>query len=93
MRVISLSPLDTKPIEEKVRLVTEGILEALGEIDSKTMRTLLTDQLKSYWDDDIEDMYTKVVVKKEKVKTRPGCFRIIIGDGRKKGHGEIQLTD
>jgi len=92
-RIITLTPLDTQTTKDRIKAITETILEALGEEDSKAMRGLLLDHLREYWDDIIEDMYKKVVLNREEVKLREGCFKIIIGDGRRKDHNEIQLVD
>jgi len=44
-------------------------------------------------DKDVATMHKKVVLGKAPVKHREGCFKIIIGDGRRKNHHEIQLID
>jgi len=91
-RTIVLKKQDRKTIEKKKKEVINGILEALGE-KSKAMRGLLDDVLQDTWDENIENLYERIIVKKQKVTSGPGCFKIKIGDGRRKNSTEIMLRD
>jgi len=90
-RTITLKKRPTTDRQKKLNEVTETILEKLGEKESKLLRRLLKDATADYFDEIVEELYSEVILKKKPVKSREGCFKIIIGDGRKKNHHEIQL--
>lgn len=84
VRTIVLKEKDTAPHLERVKKLTRVILERLGETRSRVLRELLEDTLRDYKPEDVERVLNKIVEKKEPVKTKEGCYRIIIGDGRRK---------
>ena len=90
-RTIIMKPKDLTELERKKRELALAIAKSLGEEKSKLLKELLYDALRDYQHKEIEEMHKKVLEKKEAVKTRPGCFRIIIGDGRRKNCGVIDL--
>ena len=93
IRTIVIKPSDKT---EHLRLCAElanKLVEKLGEGENKLLRTMLLDTLRDYKDKDIQDMHKKVVLGKAPVKYREGCFKIIIGDGRKANHHAIMLIE
>lgn len=95
VRTLVLKEKDLTEHLSKVKELADTIAEKIGESDSKAMKALLFDALKHYWDEDIEQMYKRVVLseKPPPVKARKGCFEIIIGDGRRKNADIIKLLD
>lgn len=91
-RTLVLKEKDTAEMQKRVRVLVDVIMKGLGET-SKTLEKLLYDTLIDYWDESIERIYNKIVLKKEPVKARAGCFAIIIGDGRKKNAERIDLRE
>src|SRR4030042_740127 len=89
-RVLRLRPRDMTQAIERRKAVVEEILRRLGE-RSKALRDVLDDSLGDLWAESIDDLYDRVVVKKEKVSTAEGCFKIYVGDGRTKNSREIMI--
>ena len=92
-RVITLKRIDRSATVSKVKTLAAAIAKGLGDPRSRTLKGLLQDLLIEYWDEDIDSMYERVVVKGEPVKAREGCFKILIGDGRRKDAGEIMIRE
>ncbi len=91
-RTIVLKKQDRKNIDKKREEVIEGLLKGLKE-KSKALRGLLDDVLQDTWDENIENLYERVIVKKQKVSIGDGCFKLSIGDGRRKNSTEIMLRN
>lgn len=92
-RTIILKKQDRKNIDKKRKEVIEGILNGLKEKASKALRGLLDDVLQDTWDENIENLHERVIVKKQKVSIGDGCFKISIGDGRRKNSTELMLRN
>jgi len=92
-RTIVIKPADKTEHLKRCKELAGKMVERLGEGENKLLRAMLYDTLRDYKDSDVEDMYKKVVLGEAPVKHREGCFKIIIGDGRRRGHHEIQLID
>lgn len=92
-RVIVLKPTDKSEHLKFCRDLADNMVEALGEGDNKLLRKMLYDTLRDYNEKDIKDMRDMVVLKKSPVKYREGCFKLIIGDGRRKDSHEIMLVE
>jgi hypothetical protein len=93
IRTIVIKPSDKT---EHLRLCKElatKMVEKMGEGDNRLLNNMLFDTLRDYRDKEVIEMHKKVVLGKETVKHKEGCFKIIIGDGRKKNHHEIMLID
>jgi len=91
-RILILELQDRKEIERKKREIIETIAKATKD-NSETFKALLDDALSDYIDSAILEMHARVVKKKQPVKVKEGCFKIVVGDGRKKNHGEIMLRE
>ena len=91
-RVITLQEKDMSSHTANVKALVDELLAQLGETESRLMKTMLLDHLKDYKESDVIDMLRKVRAG-AKVKPSEGCFKIIIGDGRKKKSHTIQLVD
>lgn len=92
-RIISLKPADKT---EHLRLCSEladRMVERLGEGDNKLLRKMLLDTLRDFEDKSVVSMHRMVVLGKAPVKYREGCFKLIIGDGRRKNSHEIMLVE
>lgn len=93
VRTIVIKPSDKT---EHLRLCNEladKMVIRLGEGQNKLLRKMLFDTLRDYGDEDVKDMHKQVVLGEAPVKHREGCFKLIIGDGRRKNHHEIMLID
>ncbi len=91
-RTLVLELQDRKEMERKKREIIETIAKATKD-NSETFKALLNDALSDYIDSAISEMHARVVEKKQPVKVQEGCFKIVVGDGRKKNHGEIMLRE
>jgi hypothetical protein len=92
-RTIIIKPADKT---EHLRLVSEladKMVEKLGEGDNKLLCKMLYDTLRDYEDKEIAKMHRRVVLGKAPVKYKEGCFKLIIGDGRRKNSHEIMLVE
>lgn len=69
------------------------IAEQNGEEASKSFKKLLEDVFSDNWRAHIVELHRMVVVDKQPAKVREGCFKIVIGDGRKKSSKEIMIRD
>jgi len=65
------------------RELVNALLEALGEKDSKAFSALLENVINVTGSEVIRDWYKSVVVEKQPVKTKKGCFEIVVGKGRR----------
>jgi hypothetical protein len=92
-RTLVFKPTDASKFLQRVAELAAAMVEKLGEGENKLLRTMLADTLRDYREEDIDDMYRKVVLREQPVKYREGCFKLIIGDGRKKGRHEIMLVE
>jgi len=93
VRTLVFKPSD---VAERLKLCKElanEIVVALGEGDNKLLRRMISDHLRDYDEKDIKEMHKLVMGGGVPIKTRESCFKIIIGDGRRRGHHEIQLID
>lgn len=93
VRTIVLKERDLKPLHDRVRELAGVITERIGESGSKVVRNLLFDALRDYEPRLIDKLYQRIVVKGEPVKPREGCFKIIVGDGRRKDSTHIMLRE
>jgi len=89
-RTIVLKPIDLTERRIKVKKLVNLIADALGESKSKNFMAILTDTLKDYELNNIEKLIAKIE-RGQPVKSKEGCFKIVIGDGRKKHSDEIML--
>ena len=93
-RTIILKKKDLPEIQRMRDELVEKLCEKLGEPkESKMIRKIILDALKDYNLTSLKRIYNKVVLGEVPVKARPGCFEIIIGDGRKKNSDIIQLRE
>ena len=92
MRTIVLQEKDLTPLREKARKLADVVAANIGEGDSKILRELLFDVFKDYYEKTI-DKLLKMIAEGKPVKVREGCFKVIIGDGRRKNSEEIMLRD
>lgn len=92
-RFIVLEEMDRTEIETKKKELLEAILINMGDEKNKTVRALITDVLNDYTDESVTDLHDRVVVKKQKVQAKEGCFKLVIGDGRSKKRKEIMIRD
>ena len=90
-RTIVVKKRDATERQRKLNKIIETILKQLGEGESNLLRKLLKDATLDYYDETIDELYEDVVTKGKPVKAREGCFKIIVGDGRRRRHHEIQL--
>ena len=91
IRTVKLKPSTrNSSIQEKRKELVQELLKGLGEKDSKAFAGLLENAINSHGFEIIEELHQKVVDKKEPLKTRKGCFEIVIGNG-KGALGTIQL--
>ena len=89
-RTIVLQERDPEPFLEKVKSAADMIAERIGEGQSKTMRNLLVDVLTDY-DEKSLDRVLRRLARGDKVSTREGCFKILVGDGRRRNCEEIMI--
>ena len=92
-RVLVLAPRPMGDITQKKKEIVQVILKKLGESRSGMLKKLLTDVFADYFPESIERLYEKIVLKCEKVKEKEGCYKLVIGDGRRKDSEEIMLRD
>lgn len=92
MRVLHLAPRDQTKREKQVAEIIDKVCGSIKD-GSETMRALLADVLITQWDEAIDDLHQRIFAKGAKIKAQPGCFKIIVGDGRKKDHRELMLRD
>lgn len=92
-RVIRLKPKDKTEFLAKARELANAIAERIGEGKSKLFKNMLFDLLKEYEEKSLHRIYKRVMAGKEPVRAEEGCFKIIIGDGRRRNHDEIQLVE
>lgn len=71
----------------------QKIAEQTGEASSKSFKTLLEDVFSDNWRAHIEELHQMVCVDGKQVKVKEGCFKIVVGDGRKKSSKEIMIRD
>lgn len=93
IRTIVIKPSDKTEHLKVCKELADKMVARLGEGENKLLRTMLFDTLRDYKEKDVIDMHKKVVMGGAPVKHRESCFKIIIGDGRKRGHHEIQLIE
>jgi hypothetical protein len=88
VRVIKLKETYITERERKLKEIIDTVAKNIGESESKVFKAILKDAIIvrlaviDEWNETIDDLYDRVVIKKEKVKASPGCYSIIIGDGR-----------
>ncbi len=93
VRTIVLKTVDESKKKKKVKELTKALAAAVGEEDSKVFRALIKDVLNDYWDDTLDKLYNMVIKDQMPVKAAEGCFKLIIGDGRKSSSEEIMLRE
>ncbi len=93
VRTIVMKPADKTEHLKLCDELANKMVEKLGGGDNKLLRTMLFDTLRDYGEKDVKSMHKMVVLGKAPVKHREGCFKIVIGDGRKKSSHEIMLVD
>jgi len=57
------------------------------------VREILFDVLKAYEDKEVDRLYRYVVELDEPVKPREGCYKVIVGDGRRKDSFHIMMRE
>ena len=93
VRVIRLKEQDRREREKKIKEIIDTLAEKLGEEGSEIFREITYDTLRNLYDEVIDKYHKMIVVKGEKVKKAPGCYKIIIGDGRTRRSEEINLRE
>lgn len=89
-RIITLKPHDLSEHKRKLAKLVELLVHELDP-KSKLLPKLLLDTLIDFPEDAIARMLNKVEKGKEKVTATEGCFKIYIGDGRRKSSEEIMV--
>ena len=92
MRTIVLQEKDLSIQHEKARKLADTIAEEVGEGKSKAFKGMLFDIFRDYYEKTI-DKLLKMIERGESVKVKEGCFKVIIGDGRKNSSEEIMLRE
>lgn len=94
-RRLVMKERDLSELNEMKEELVDAIAESLGEGGSKTFKQILLDSLGDYKHSDIKRMYRKVISQKKAplIKATPGCFEIIIGDGRRKNSDIIRIRE
>ena len=69
------------------------LAEKSGEAGSPSFKKILDDVLSDNWHAHIRDLYRMVVKEGKSVKVKEGCFKIVIGDGRRKSSKEIMIRE
>jgi len=93
VRTIVLREKDRTGLIEKARKLVDTIAEQIGEGESKAVKAILFDEFKDYAEEYLDQIYKRITVKKEPVKTQEGCYKLFIGDGRKKDSIEIMIRN
>lgn len=83
-RTIVLQEIDKSERMMKVREIVDGIATALKEGRSKAFKAVLEDVLEDSFDEEIDDLYHRIVEKKEAIVAEPGCFKLVIGMGSRQ---------
>ena len=91
-RIIILRERDMTAYKKKITHVTNLLMKAIGSKDA-TLRGYLRDTIGEYLPKELEIIRSKIEDDGEVVKPKEGCFKLVIGDGRKKGHYEIPMRD
>lgn len=92
-RTIVMIPTDKSDHLRLCKELADKMVEKLGEGENKLLRKMLLDTLRDYEDASVEDMHRQVVLGEKPVKYKEGCFKIIIGDGRRRNSHEIMLVE
>ena len=92
IRTIVLREKDLAPVREKARKLADVIAAKIGESGSATVKDLLFDVFRDY-DEKTIDKLLKSIAAGQPVKVREGCFKVVIGDGRRKDRDEIMLRE
>lgn len=90
VRTIVMKAMDRKGIEKRKQELVNAIAKAVKD-ESEIFKQLLADVFATDWDSRVERLYDAVVLKGKKVSFREGCFKILVGDGRKKKGMEVML--
>lgn len=92
VRVIRMKPKDLTELNKIKNEVVDAIAKKVGD-EGKVFKKILLDTLGDYNESSIRRIHSKVVLGKVPVKASPGCFEIIIGDGRKKTADIIRIRE
>lgn len=92
-RTIIIKKVDKSEHLSRCKELAGLLVEKLGEGDNKLLNTMLYDTLRDYEEKDVIRMISDITKKGEPVKHREGCFKITVGDARKRNHHEIMLVD
>ena len=92
VRTIVLREKDVTVLRDKARRLATAIAEKIGEADSAVVHGLLFDVFKDYHERDM-DRLLKMVATGQPVKVREGCFKVVIGDGRRRTSAEVMLRE
>ncbi len=91
-RTIVLKKRDMTKRQNMMREIASEAARSMGEGESKVVKDIFIDAIRDFSDARLRSLYAKVVVKKEPVKPRAGCFKFIIGrDGRKKSSCKVDI--
>lgn len=93
IRTIILKERDLKPYWNKVQKLVDIIADKMGEGESKAFKGLLFDALKDFEEKHFEKLYKQVTEGERPVKVREGCFKLIVGDGRRGDSWHIMLRE
>jgi hypothetical protein len=91
VRTIVLKEKGIEEYKDKVDEIVALMMKKMGET-SKTVEGLLKDALIDYQPKYL-DKLLKMLQKGEPVKVKEGCFKVIIGDGRRKNSEQIMLRE
>jgi len=93
-RTIVLKPRDMTTLKKAKQELASEICRRLNETGT-VFKKILMDTLKDYKEADILQMHKRLLLdeKPPPVKATPGCFKIILGDGRKKNSHHISIRE
>ena len=92
VRTIVLREKDLTVLQDKARRLATAIAEKIGEAGSTVVHDLLFDVFKDYHELEL-DRLLRMVAKGQPVKVKEGCFKVVIGDGRRRNCAEVMLRE
>jgi len=89
-RTIMLVPVDDSKVKRKTEEIINAIQKQVGD-QGEVLKSILLDVFEDYYPEAIDRLHGRIVTKKEPVTPRPGCYKLVIGEG--KGAEEIILRE